>query len=88
MVAKASSIKHTIIPSQIVTENFHVNSLLNFSSNLNGRFLKAGPFGKRTTGEVSGEPTLEGTGIEWYPWKRKQYSLIKSEMKIRPAIFP
>ncbi|XP_062606691.1 fibrinogen-like protein 1 [Saccostrea cucullata] len=56
-----------------------------YSSNLNGEFLKGSPYGPRTTGEIAGDPTLEGTGIEWYPWKHKQYSMARVEMKIRPA---
>ncbi|KAK3095029.1 hypothetical protein FSP39_009355 [Pinctada imbricata] len=59
-----------------------------YSSNLNGQFSKTGPYGTRTMGEIAGEPTLEGTGVEWYPWKHKQYSLLQSEMKIRPEVFP
>ncbi|XP_061186687.1 fibrinogen-like protein 1 [Saccostrea echinata] len=56
-----------------------------YSSNLNGVFLKGIPYGPKTMGEISGDPTLEGTGIEWYPWKQKQYSMARVEMKIRPA---
>ncbi|CAC5381505.1 FCN [Mytilus coruscus] len=53
-----------------------------YSSNLNGVYLK-GPYGHRYYGESFGQPTTEGTGIEWYPLKQKQYSLKYVEMKIR-----
>lgn len=51
------------------------------SSNLNGAYLKQAN-GQRSMGEMYGEPTLEGTGIEWYPYKRHQYSMKRTEMKI------
>ncbi|XP_052282620.1 fibrinogen alpha chain-like isoform X2 [Dreissena polymorpha] len=52
-----------------------------YSSNLNGAFIDH-PFGARTIGESYGQPPLEGTGIEWYPYKRRQYSMRSVEMKI------
>ena len=42
-------------------------------SNLNGRYDEGG----------SGSPFAEG--INWYDWKGYEYSLKKTEMKIRPA---
>ena len=56
-----------------------------YSSNLNGVFLKGFPHGPKQTGEVAGQPPMEGTGIEWYPWKQQQYSMSHVEMKIRPS---
>ncbi|VDI13064.1 Hypothetical predicted protein [Mytilus galloprovincialis] len=53
-----------------------------YSSNLNGVYL-GGPYGHRNYGESFGQPTTEGTGIEWYPLKQKQYSMKYVEMKIR-----
>lgn len=69
--------------AQILKSGWWFNSC--YSSNLNGDFLKGVPYGPKTNGEVAGQPTLEGTGIEWYPWKQKQYSMAHVEMKIRPV---
>ncbi|XP_045184463.2 fibrinogen-like protein 1 [Mercenaria mercenaria] len=55
-----------------------------YSSNLNGKFLPY-PYGSRMLGESFGDPTLEGTGIEWYPYRHRQYSMKKVEMKIKLA---
>lgn len=52
-----------------------------YSSNLNGVYIDR-PSGPRTMGESHGQPTLEGTGIEWYPYKHRQYSMRSVEMKI------
>ncbi|OWF37763.1 fibrinogen-like protein 1 [Mizuhopecten yessoensis] len=57
-----------------------------YSSNLNGPYLTQ-PSGKHTYGESWGQPSMDGTGIEWYPWKKHQYSFKYSEMKIRPTNF-
>ena len=53
-----------------------------YSSNLNGLYLHQ-PYGHRSMGEMYGNPTLEGTGVEWYPWKRRQYSLKSTEMMLK-----
>ena len=53
-----------------------------YSSNLNGPYLQQ-PYGHRSMGEMYGNPTLEGTGVEWYPWKRRQYSLKATEMMLK-----
>jgi hypothetical protein len=52
-------------------------------TNLNGRYLKNGHYGHRRQGESFGQPTMESTGIEWYPLTQKQYSMKFVEMKIR-----
>ena len=52
-----------------------------FSSNLNGKYLPSA-FGHRNLGESYGQPTLEGTGVEWYPYKKLQYSMKRVEMRI------
>ncbi|XP_060069163.1 fibrinogen-like protein 1 [Ylistrum balloti] len=57
-----------------------------YSSNLNGPYLSQ-PRGNHIYGESWGQPSMDGTGIEWYPWKRHQYSFKYSEMKIRPTDF-
>ncbi|XP_052273952.1 fibrinogen C domain-containing protein 1-A-like [Dreissena polymorpha] len=52
-----------------------------YSSNLNGVFIDH-PFGARTIGESYPQHPLEGTGLEWCPYKRRQYSMRSVEMKI------
>lgn len=52
-----------------------------YSSNLNGPYLSQ-PSGNHIYGESWGQPSLEGTGIEWYPWRKHQYSFKYAEMKI------
>nr|XP_022300505.1 fibrinogen-like protein 1 [Crassostrea virginica] len=69
--------------AQILQSGWWFNSC--YSSNLNGVFLKGFPHGPKQTGEVAGQPPMEGTGIEWYPWKQQQYSMSHVEMKIRPS---
>ncbi|XP_078356156.1 ficolin-1-like [Oculina patagonica] len=34
-----------------------------------------------------GNPAPNGDGLNWYHWKRQQYSLKRTEMKIRPLDF-
>ncbi|XP_060552938.1 fibrinogen-like protein 1 [Ruditapes philippinarum] len=55
-----------------------------YSSNLNGKYMSH-PYGQRMLGEASGEPTLDGTGIEWYPYRHRQYSMKTSKMMIKQA---
>ncbi|XP_052791813.1 fibrinogen alpha chain-like [Mya arenaria] len=52
-----------------------------YSSNLNGPYLP-NAYGQRMMGESFGVPTLDGTGIEWYPYRHRQYSMKAVEMKI------
>ncbi|XP_033746145.1 fibrinogen-like protein 1 [Pecten maximus] len=44
-----------------------------YSSNLNGPYLTQ-PSGNHIYGESWGQPSMDGTGIEWYPWRKHQYS--------------
>ena len=55
------------------------------SSNLNGVYLDHA-YGQRMMGEVNGEPAMVGTGIEWYPYRQRQYSFKKVTMKIKPSV--
>lgn len=47
-------------------------------ANLNGRYITGGRYTDRQSGSF--------TGIDWEPWKGYGYSLLFTEMKLRPTM--